>query len=121
LASYGQLAAAIAPFFISACVPDLIRSFFTDYLTKSKELMAHRIVEVLTGWINVLDKIEQSLLQVAGAAESLITHLGTVPDKVRAVEKKVCKADDCLGAVISSYMEKSEFSKIKHPFLIDGC
>ncbi|KAH7111683.1 hypothetical protein B0J13DRAFT_534312 [Dactylonectria estremocensis] len=106
LATYGELIAAISPCFTGPCNPDLIRTFFTNYLTESKELMADQITDVLTGWINIFDGIKEKILEIENAARSLSTHLQTVPDKVQAVLKKICKNGECQGPAISSFVTK---------------
>ncbi|KAK3995737.1 hypothetical protein QBC44DRAFT_387944 [Cladorrhinum sp. PSN332] len=106
LASYGELAAAISPCLVGACQPDLIRSFFTNYLTKSKTLMADKIVVVLKEWTNILGKVEKGIKDIGSATENLFIQIKTVPSKIEEVEDKVCKDDACLGPVISEYFKK---------------
>lgn len=113
LASYGELAAAISPCFIGACQPDLIRSFFTNYLTKSKELMADKIVVVLKEWTNIFAMVEKKIESIGDATENLFLQVKMVPDKIEEIEDEVCKDDACLGPVISEYFQKGEFSKIE--------
>ena len=108
IATYGELAAAISPCFIGACEPDLIRSFFTNYLTKSKELMADKIVVILKEWTNIFAIVEKKIESIGEATEILFEQVKMVPDKIEEIEEKVCKDDACLGPVISEYLQKGE-------------
>jgi hypothetical protein len=71
--------------------------------------MAAHIVKVLNDWINIFDQIEKRIKAVGSAAEGLVASLQTVPDRIEAIEKKICKNDTCLGPVISAFMKKGNF------------
>ena len=100
------MAAAIAPCFVGACNVDLIIRFFTNYYEESKELMTDQLVAVLTGWLDILEKIKLRIQSIVDALESLADHIATVPEKVKEIEQRVCDKDACLGPVITEFMDK---------------
>ncbi|KAK4223387.1 hypothetical protein QBC38DRAFT_459392 [Podospora fimiseda] len=91
---------------VPAAELDLIRSFFTNYLTKSKELMADKLVMVFNNWINIFAKVENRIKDIRTATENLFAQLKAVPDKIEEIEDKVCTNDTCQGPVISEYFKK---------------
>ncbi|CAM1506213.1 Fc.00g058540.m01.CDS01 [Cosmosporella sp. VM-42] len=107
LATYGELAAAISPCFVGGCSPKLIGEVSTNYLTKSKAPMRDQIVGVLNSWINIFDRVKAKVLDISIAADNLIAHLKTVPAKVEAVQKTVCKKGECVGPGISLFLKKA--------------
>ncbi|CAG7563237.1 unnamed protein product [Fusarium equiseti] len=106
LATYGKFAAAISPCIFAACEPELIRSFFTNFLSESNALMSKQLTAILEGWIDVFQKIEGGLLAVVDASEALVAHSKTIPAKIKNIEEKVCKKSACLGPVIAEFMRK---------------
>ena len=91
---------------MGACNIDLIIRFFTNYYEESKELMADQLVAVLTGWLDIFEKVKTRIQRVVKASESLASHVVKLPDKIEAVQKRVCDKDACLGPAITSFMDK---------------
>jgi len=106
LTSYGELVAAIALCAVGNCEPTLIKNFFTNYLAKSKEVMADKPVAVLKGWIDIFSNIEAKVGKVGDAAADFIAHLKEVPDKLDKIQDKLCKDGACVDEISTTFLGK---------------
>ncbi|KAK3322948.1 hypothetical protein B0H66DRAFT_620953 [Apodospora peruviana] len=106
LTSYGELIAAIPACAVGDCEPTLIKNFFTNYLTKSRELMADRTVNVFNGWIDIFSNIETKIGNVGDAAVNYVAQLKEVPARLDEIRAKVCKDGSCAGEVTTALLSK---------------
>lgn len=106
LASYGELVAAIAPCAVGDCEPSLIKNFFTNYLTKSRELMADRLVSIFKGWVDIFANIETKVKNVGDAAADFVAHLKEVPGRLDEIQDKVCNDGSCADEITTTFLAK---------------
>ncbi|KAF5001489.1 hypothetical protein FDECE_10927 [Fusarium decemcellulare] len=106
LASYVELVTAVAPCVTGTCNPKAIANFFTNYLTKTKDLMGDQLSEVLLGWIDIFGRIKTKVAGIADAAENMVVRLESVPGKVKAIEKRICQKKACVGPGASEFVKK---------------
>ncbi|KAK0634204.1 hypothetical protein B0T14DRAFT_576728 [Immersiella caudata] len=106
MATYIELAMVIEPCVVGTCNPNLIRSFFTSYITRSQQQMGDQIVGVLEGWINIFGALEKKIAAVISSAEYLGARLQTVPTKLTDIEGRICRNDACIGSAMAEYVKK---------------
>ncbi|KAF3031674.1 hypothetical protein E8E12_001988 [Didymella heteroderae] len=103
LAMYGELIAVVASCAVGACEPT---AFFTNYASRTKEVMGHQITTLLTDWVNIFGAIESSTTDIGNSVKVLIQRLETLPEKIEEIRNKTCQNDACLGPAIGNFTEK---------------
>ncbi|UKZ85649.1 uncharacterized protein TrAFT101_001501 [Trichoderma asperellum] len=107
LVTYADLITTIIPCFTPAgCQPRLIVDFFTNYFTKSKELMSDKLVAVLNGWLDMIDRMEKKGQEVISAAENLVGQANSISDEIKTALNEVCTGEACLEQQAVSFMQK---------------
>ncbi|KAH0526657.1 hypothetical protein TsFJ059_009954 [Trichoderma semiorbis] len=107
LGTYADLVTAISPCFTPlGCQPKLISDFFTNYLTKSKELMGDQIDAVLNSWLDIFGNMEKNSQEVVSAAENLVGKVDSIPDKIKMAQNEVCVEEACSQEQVVSFMQK---------------
>jgi len=106
--TYIELATAVAPCVVGTCDPNLIRSFFTSYITRSQKLMGDQLVAVLEGWINIFAAVEKKVAAVVDSAEHLVARLQTVPAKLAEIQGRICRNNDACadGSPMADFFKK---------------
>jgi len=111
LATYGELVAAVFPCFTPAgCQPDLIRGFFTNYLTKSQELMSDQLVGALGGRFNTVSNIGDRIYALNSTLVNALDRIEGVPSKIEAIKGRICDTGSCIDAVTDSYLKNGDTS-----------
>ncbi|KAH7357353.1 hypothetical protein BKA66DRAFT_574514 [Pyrenochaeta sp. MPI-SDFR-AT-0127] len=103
LSTYGELVAAVAPCIVGSCNP---LSFFTNYLTRTQEVMGDQVEKILTNWSTIFSTILSSARGIEYAIKDLGQHLLGLPDKIEEIRQRVCDKDACLGPAIASFLQK---------------
>ncbi|MCJ1365343.1 hypothetical protein MMC16_004464 [Acarospora aff. strigata] len=107
LSTYINFAADIAPCFVGACNPDLIRAFFTNYLQKSQALMSKQLTAFLMPWTKLLEGVKQQMRDLGGAFDSLGKETESLQKEIDAIRGELYKNErECGIETVTRFYDK---------------
>lgn len=71
--------------------------------------MSDKLVAVLNGWLDMIDRMEKKGQEVISAAENLVGQANSISDEIKTALNEVCTGEACLEQQAVSFMQKGKF------------
>ncbi|KAM3517205.1 hypothetical protein MY4038_010329 [Beauveria bassiana] len=68
--------------------------------------MSSTLIQVLDGWIDIFQRIEDRVARVVDEIGTLVAHAQTISLRIEDIEKRICHKKACLGPAVSEFMQK---------------